>query len=135
MNRRGFSIYLTFLVTTVIFLLVTSSQEISVLTLDLSRSEAIDTIVFHGADGGLERGLAKLRKNYSDFKFSYISNLKPSRKLTVNVEAIQEGKLINLKSEAILTEGNKEVSRRTLSRLGVENSNGRNGKGRFREAI
>lgn len=135
MSRRGFSIYLTFVVTTVIFMLAASSQEITMLTLDLSRSDAIDTIVFHGADGGLERGLAKLRKNYTDFKFSYVSNLEPSRTLRVNVEAVKKGNTINLKSEAILTEGNKEVSRRTLSRLGIADSDGRNGKGRFREAI
>ena len=67
MNRKGFSIYLTFLVTTVVFLLVTGSQEISMFTLDISRSDAIDVIAFHAADGGLEIGLAKLRQKYQPF--------------------------------------------------------------------
>ena len=46
MNRQGFSLYLTFLISTVIFLLVTTSYEISKTALDLGRSEAIETQVF-----------------------------------------------------------------------------------------
>ena len=135
MNRKGFSIYLTFLVTTVVFLLVTGSQEISGITLDLSRSEAIDVIVFHAADGGLEKGLAKVRKSFKEFNQSYISELKPNRTIKVNVKATKAKKLINLYSEAILMEGNKEFSRRTISRLGITQSKGRNGCGQFTEEI
>ena len=135
MNRKGFSIYLTFLVTTVVFLLVTGSQEISVLTLDISRSDAIDVIVFHAADGGLERGLAKIRQNYKPFSYSYISELKPNRTIKVNINAKKNKNLMNIYSEAILLEGNKEVSRRTLSRLNVANKKGRNDCGRFTEEI
>lgn len=135
MNRRGFSIYLTFLVSTVVFLLVTGSQEISTITLDLSRSEAIDVIVFHAADGGLEKGLAKLRKNFKQFNHSYTSELKPNRTIKVSVKATQNKNLINLYSEAILLEGNKEVSRRTISRLGITRSKGRHGCGQFTEEI
>ncbi len=135
MNKRGFSIYLTVLVTTVVFMLVAATHDISVLSLDISRSDAIDVIAFHAADGGLERGLAKLRKSYSPFSFSYISDLKPFRSITVSVNAVKNGDSIDLTSEAILKEGNKEVSRRTLSRLGVVSDNGRSGSGRFTEAI
>lgn len=135
MNRRGFSIYLTFLVSTVVFLLVTGSQEISTITLDLSRSEAIDVIVFHAADGGLEKGLAKLRKNFKQFNHSYTSELKPNRTIKVSVKATKNKNLINLYSEAILLEGNKEVSRRTISRLGITQSKGRHGCGQFTEEI
>ena len=135
MNRRGFSIYLTFLVTTIVFLMVTGSQEISMMTLDISRSEAIDVITYHAADGGLERGLAKMNKEYKPFKFTYISNLKPNRKLTVMVSATLNNNLMNISSEAILTEGNKEVSRRILSRSGISKSNGIKGYGKFMEAI
>ena len=135
MNRKGFSIYLTFLVTTVVFLLVTGSQEISMITLDISRSDAIDVIAFHAADGGLEIGLAKLRQNYKPFSYSYISELKPNRTLKVSINAIKNNNLIDINSEAILMEGNKEVSRRTLSRIGISKSNGRNGCGKFTEEI
>ena len=143
MNRKGFSIYLTFLVTTVVFLLVTGSQEISMLRLDrfiaeqmnISRSDAIDVIAFHAADGGLEIGLAKLRQKYQPFSYSYVSELKPNRTLKVSINAIKNNNLIDINSEAILMEGNKEVSRRTLSRIGISKSNGRNGCGKFTEAI
>lgn len=135
MKKRGFSIYLTVLVTTVVFMLVSATYDISVRALDFGRSDAIDVIAFHAADGGLERGLGKLRMHYGPFNFSYISELKPSRTVTVNVNAVKQGNSINLTSEAILKEGNKEVSRRTLSRLGVVANNGRIGCGRFTEAI
>ena len=135
MNRRGFSIYLTFLVTTIVFLMVTGSQEISMLTLDISRSEAIDVITFHAADGGLERGMAKLNKAFKPFNFTYTSDLKPNRKLKVIVTATKNNSRINLSSEAILTEGNKEVSRRILSRFDITKSNGTKGYGKFMEAI
>lgn len=135
MNRRGFSIYLTFLVTTVVFILVAGSQEISVTALDLSRSDAIDVIVFHAADGGLEKGLGKIRKKFDSFKYTYVSELKPNRTIKVTLNAIKEKSLMNLYSEAILFEGNKEVSRRTVSRLGIAKNKGRDGLGKFTEAI
>ncbi|MBP5470360.1 MAG: hypothetical protein J6Z11_14075 [Candidatus Riflebacteria bacterium] len=135
MNRRGFSIYLTFLVTTVVFILVAGSQEISVTALDLSRSDAIDVIVFHAADGGLEKGLGKIRKKFDSFKYTYVSELKPNRTIKVTLNATKEKSLMNLYSEAILFEGNKEVSRRTVSRLGIAKNKGRDGLGKFTEAI
>lgn len=135
MNKKGFSIYLTFLVTTVVFLLVTGSQEISIISLDMSRSAAIDVIVFHAADGGLERGLAKLRKEFIPFNHSYVSCLKPNRTIKVTINAIKNEKTIDLLSEAILLEGNKEVSRLKVSRLGVTKAKGRDGCGKFMEAI
>ena len=134
MNRKGFSIYLTFLVTTIVFLMVTGNQEISMLTLDMSRSEAIDVITYHAADGGLERGLAKINKNSKPFSFTYTSALKPNRQLKVIVTATINNSQINLSSEAILSEGNKEVSRRILSRSGITKSNGTKGYGKFMEA-
>ena len=116
-------------------MLVTGSQEISVMTLNMSRSDAIDVIAFHAADGGLERGLAKLSKNYAPFDFSYTSELKPFRNLLINVKATKSGNLMNLSSEAILKEGDKEVSRRTLTRTGIAQSIDRSKSGRFVEAI
>ncbi len=135
MNRRGFSIYLTFLVTTVVFILVAGSQEISIQALDLSRSDVIEVIVFHAADGGLERGLGKIRKNFKPFNYTYVSELKPNRTIKVILNATKDGLLMNLHSEAILFEGNKEVSRKTISRLGIANYKGRDGLGKYTEAI
>ena len=47
----------------------------------------------------------------------------------------ENNKLMNIYSEAILMEGNKEVSRRTLTRLNIANNSGRKDCGRFTEEI
>ncbi len=134
MNRRGFSLYLTFLITTVIFLLVTTSYEISKTALDLGRSEAIETQVFHAADGGLERGLARLRKKYAPFTMNYSSVINSRRRLVINVEAVKNGNLIDLLVSALLFEGNREVAGQKLKRSEIENRSGRNGIGKLVEA-
>ncbi|MDD3145794.1 MAG: hypothetical protein PHD82_00710 [Candidatus Riflebacteria bacterium] len=134
MNRRGFSLYLTFLVTTIVFILVTGSQQISRTSLDLGRSDAIETIVFHGADGGLERGLAKLRQNFAPFSLNYSSKLGKYRELQVTIAADRVKSGISLKATAVLFEGSREVSRRSLVRSDVQNQPGRTGSGKFVEA-
>jgi len=134
MNRRGFSLYLTFLISTVIFLLVTASYEISKTALDLGRSEAIETQIFHAADGGIERGLARLRKQYAPFSMSYSSIINRRRRLVINVEAVKSGGLMDLLVSAALFEGNREVARRQLKRSGIEDLRGRNGIGKLVEA-
>ena len=134
MNRRGFSLDLTFLITTVIFLLVTTSYEISKTALDLGRSEAIETQVFHAADGGLERGLARLRKKYAPFTMNYSSVINSRRRLVINVEAVKNGNLIDLLVSALLFEGNREVAGQKLKRSEIENRSGRNGIGKLVEA-
>jgi phage I-like protein len=134
LNRRGFSLYLTFLISTVIFLLVTTSYEISRTALDLGRSEAIETQVFHAADGGIERGLTRLRKQYAPFKMSYSSIISQHRRLVIEVEAVKSGGLIDLLVSAGLFEGNREVARQHLKRSGIENLKGRNGIGKLVEA-
>lgn len=134
MNRRGFSLYLTFLVTTIVFILVTGSQEIGRITLDLGRSDAIDALVFHAADGGLERGLGRLRKNFAPFSIDYTSTLNQNRHLQVRVVAAKDGSNIDLRATAVLFEGKREISTRTLARLAVNNQPGRSGSGRFVEA-
>ncbi len=134
MKKRGFSLYLTFLISTVIFLLVVSSYEISKTALDLGRTEAIETQVFHAADGGLERGLARLRRNYEPFSMNYNSVINKYRRLVVNVEAVKNADLIDLLVSASLFEGNREISRQQLKRTRIENLKGRNGIGRLVEA-
>ena len=134
MNKRGFSLYLTFLISMVIFLLVTSSYEISKTALDLGRSEAIETQVFHAADGGIERGLARLRKKYSPFTMSYSSLINSHRRLIVSVEAIKNAEMIDLLVSASLFEGKKELTRQQLKRSGIANLKGRNGIGRLVDA-
>lgn len=134
MNKRGFSLYLTFLVTTIIFILVSGSQQISRVALDMSRSDAIETLVFHAADGGLERGLARLSRNFAPFTLNYSSKQSGNRTMQVAVTADRQKNSINIRSTAILFEGSREVSRRTLARLSVLNQRGRTGSGRFVEA-
>ncbi len=134
MSRRGFSLYLTFLVTTIVFILVTGSQQISRTALDIGRSDAIEAVVFHAADGGLERGLAKLRRKYSPFTLNYIAKLGMHRQLQLTVTGEKQKTGIDLKATAVLFEGNREVSRRSLARQAVLDQPGRSGCGRFVEA-
>lgn len=134
MNRRGFSLYLTFLVTTIIFILVTGSQQISRNALDLGRSDAIEAVVFHAADGGLERGLAKLRRKFTPFSFDYVSKHGSHRSIRVTVTATGQKTGMDIKATAALFEGSREVSRRSLARVAVLNQSGRTGSGRFVEA-
>lgn len=134
MNRHGFSLYLTFLISTVIFLLVTASYEISKTALDLGRSEAIETQIFHAADGGLERGLARLRKHYAPFSMSYSSVINRRRRMVINVQAVKTDGSIDLLVSANLFEGNRELAGRQLKRSGIKNMQGRNGIGKLVEA-
>ncbi|HNX75044.1 MAG TPA: hypothetical protein PLM07_07625 [Candidatus Rifleibacterium sp.] len=134
MNRRGFSLYLTFLVTTIVFILVTGSQQIGRTALDLGRSDAIEAVVFHAADGGLERGLAKLRRQYVPFSLNYVAKLGLYRELHVTVSGEKQKSGIDLKATAVLFEGSREVSRRSLLRNAVLDQPGRAGSGRFLEA-
>jgi Tfp pilus assembly protein PilX len=134
MNKRGFSLYLTFIVTTVVFLLVTGSYEISRIALDLARSDAAETIVFHAADGGLERGLAKLNQQFKPFRLDYTSMLDKHRRIAVNVEAVIAEGMINLHSTAVLYEGGNEIARRGLARLQISDLKGRTNIGKFVEA-
>jgi hypothetical protein len=133
-NKRGFSLYLTFLVTTVIFILVSGSYEIGRISLDLGKSSAADVLLFHAADGGLERGLARTRKNFSTFEFSYVFVPQQHRTIKVTVQATKKNDKIDLLATAILFEGNKLVAQRSLLRQGVEAKKGRNGQGNFMEA-
>jgi hypothetical protein len=134
LSKQGFSLYLTFLVTTVLFILVTSTYEISRISLDIGHSSAIDAITFHAADGGLERGLAKLRKKFKKFEFGYKFEISSSRFVEVLVKANPKGKKIDLSSTATLFEGKKAVSTRQLMRQGIIKLPGRAGSGRFLEA-
>ncbi|MDD2998570.1 MAG: hypothetical protein EOM80_02735 [Erysipelotrichia bacterium] len=133
MNRRGFSLYLTFLVTTVVFILVSGSQEISRIVLDTAKSEASETIAFHAADGGLERGLAQLRQSFAPFLINYKSPLGPYRHIITRVEAKTHGQFIDLRATSDLYEGNRLISTRTLARIEIRNQTGRSGSGKFVE--
>ncbi|GAB4273982.1 MAG: hypothetical protein Kow0029_14010 [Candidatus Rifleibacteriota bacterium] len=133
-KRKGFSLYLTFLVTTVIFILVSASYEVSRISLDIGRSSAVDAILFHAADGGLERGIAQLRNSYKPFSFKYKSKLNNNRIVEVEIVASRHNKCIDLISTATLYEGAKKVAARKLLRKQIENKPGRTGTGQFTEA-
>ena len=118
-QRSGFSLYLTFLITTVLFILVSATYEIAKFSMDLGRSTALEVTSFHAADGGLERGLAHLSRNFAPFKLSYISKLTKYRKVEILVKGIRSGKKMNLESKAIVYDGNKETTSRTLYRKNI----------------
>lgn len=134
MNRSGFSLYLTFLITSVVFILVSSSYEVSKISLDLGRSAILETIAFHAADGGLERGLGKLNHEIKPFSMKYKTQLSEYRTVEVSVEAEAKNGMIDLRATAVLFEGNREIARRSLSRLQISRIKGRAGIGKFVEA-
>ena len=133
-NKKGFTIYLTFLVATTVFMLVIGTYETGRITLDISRSNALETLAFHSADGGLERAIGKLRSNFEPFELQYVSQLSEHRKISVSVFATLEKDSINITSTAIVFEGEKKVALRTLKRIGLKNAVGRESIGNFMEA-
>ncbi len=132
--RGGFALYLAFLVTSVLFFLVLGGQDVARLTLDLGRSAALEVIGFQAADGGLERGLARLRKGFRPFAWSYVSPLGRFRQVQVEVAARPAREGLDLIATATIFEGGRPVARRRLERQGVQKRPGRTGTGRFLEA-
>ena len=141
-RRKGFALYLAFVVTTVLFFMALGSLDLSKTAIDLSRSTVLDTVSFHSADGGLEIGLARLRKKFVPFRVYYSSVLQPGRAVHVEIEAKNtRGKMspppeiLDLSSEATVFEGNKLVARRKLFRSGIADGAGRKNCGIFSEGI
>ncbi|MDD3000303.1 MAG: hypothetical protein PHF29_00935 [Candidatus Riflebacteria bacterium] len=136
MNRQGFALYLTFLVTTVVFMLVTAGQTISRLSLDMGRTDVLETIVFHAADGALEKGIAHLRGKFQPFDLAYEGKLDNNRDLKISLAAKHENpnnKVLTLRCNVSLFEGNTLLIKKTYMRSNIENQSGRNGIGRFME--
>jgi len=134
-TRRGFVLYIAFVVSSVLLFLVLGSQDIVRLGLDMGRSAALETVGFHAADGGLERGLARLSSQPAPFRFAYRSKLGPHRIVDVEVAATRtlNGRF-DLQSAATVRDGGREVARKRLSRRGVSRQGGRLSRGRFEEA-
>jgi len=133
-NRHGFMLYLAFLVTSVLFFLILAGQDVSRLSLDIGRSTLLETAGFQAADGGLERGLARLRRSFAPFAISYESPLGGRRLVRVEVAGLVDKPGIDLVATATILEGGRAVSVRCLSRRGVRKCQGREGTGRFLEA-
>jgi hypothetical protein len=136
MNKKGFTLYLTFVITTLVFILATSSQSLSRLSLDIGRSSMLETLAFHTADGGLEKGLAMLRNSFNPINFSYEYILSANRKLKVEVSTLQSAintSSIDLHSKVQLFEGDKLVLSKTYARNNITQELGRNGIGHFME--
>lgn len=134
-SRRGFVLYIAFVVASVLLLLVLSGQEIVRFSLDMGRSAALETTGFHAADGGLERGLAKLSARAAPFKFAYRTKLGEHRSVDVEVEATRKAKgRFDLQAAAVVRDGGREVARRRLSRRDVCRQSGNLSRGRFEEA-
>jgi len=131
--RGGFALFLAFVVTTVLFFMAVGGIDLAKSAVDMSRSSILDTVSFHSADGGLEIGLARLRKAFAPFKFEYSSFLGTAREVRVKIEAVPvEGKM-NLFSIATVFEGKKAVASKKLSRKGIADSPGRLDCGTFSE--
>ncbi len=134
-SRRGFILYITFVVTSVLLLLVLGGQEIVRFSLDMGRSAALETVAFHAADGGLERGLARFSAHAGVFRFVYESRLDAHRTVTVEVEARRTANNTYLLSSADgVRDGGREVARRRLVRRDVSRTGGNLVRGRFEEA-
>lgn len=132
-NHRGFTLYLAFLVTTVLFLLVLGSSQVARASLDLGRSSLLETIAFHAADGGLERGLAKISATGRPETFSYEIAFEGSRKALVRVDIRKAKSALDLTAEASIIEGSKLVARKALARRGIKRTPGHRSEGRFLE--
>lgn len=132
-RKKGFSLFLTFLVSSVVFMLVGASQNIARLSMSSGRAEMIECIAFHAAEGGLERGLAKLRTNFAPFEFKYDEQIVGTRTVSTMVSAVKNNNSINLKSESSIIEAGKLLTKKVLFRNGIENSSGRNRIGLFTE--
>jgi hypothetical protein len=135
MNKKGFTLYLTFVITTLVFMLTTSSQSISRISMDMGRSNMLETLAFHAADGGLEKGLAQLRHGFAPFEFAYNYVLSGNRKLRVEVKALQAENPLNidLHSKVHLFEGENLLLSKTYARNNITKELGRNGIGHFME--
>ncbi len=134
-TRRGFVLYIAFVVSSVLLFLVLGSQDIVRLGLDMGRSAALETVGFHAADGGLERGLARLSALPAPFRFAYRAKLGEYRTVDVEVAATRTSKgRFDLESAATVRDGGREVARRRLSRRDVSRLGGRLSRGRFEEA-
>ncbi len=134
LSRNGFSLYLTFLITTVLFILVSATYEIATFSMDLGRSTSLDVASFHAADGGLERGLARLYKKFQPFQLSYSTDLSRYRKVVVQVVGRKVGKDMTVESAATVFDGKKAVTTRRLLRKEVKKLLGRSNSGYFLEA-
>lgn len=118
-NRRGFALYFTFVVTSVLFFLNLGGFNVVLSSMDMSRSCLLETISFHSADGGLEVGLARVKKYFSPFKTTFRRRISLNRDVEVVVYGEKDGSNIDIYSTANVFEGNKLVATRKLSRRNV----------------
>ena len=131
--QNGFTVFLAVLVTTILFFLVMGSRQIALSALDLGRSAALESVAFQAADGGLERGLGKLRRTFHSFEQVYFSDLSPHRRVEVAVRAVANGKSMDLLATATVLDGGRSVAIRCLSRRGISHAKGRKESGMFLE--
>lgn len=135
MNKKGFAVYLTLVVVSVVFMLVASGLGIAKSSVDIGISHALSTQAFHAADGGIERGLGRLRAAFEPFEFGYSCNLGKNRTLEVNVSASKTAGGMSLTATANIKEGGKGVAMCSLSRGEVKNLPGRAGIGNLTKGL
>jgi hypothetical protein len=132
-RRQGFALYLVFVVTTVLFFLALGSLDMARAAVDMGRSGTLDVVGFHAADGGLEVGLSRLRKNFVPFTMQYVTNPEPHREVLVFLQAEPGKDGITLSSQVDIREGKMCVARRRLVRQGITKELGRGHDGVFME--
>lgn len=134
--RRGFVLYLAFVVTTVLFFLVMASYSLAMFSLDNARSVRFDAVMFHAADGGLERGVALLRRHYSPFTLKYAFDPGMNSRGEIELTAEKNGSgTIDLSAFACIFEGSRKVAEKHLKRSSISDLQGRTGLGSFAEGI
>ena len=132
-SRGGFTVFLALMVTTLLLYLVFGARTIARAGLDLGRSAALESVAFQAADGGLERGLGKLKTRFQPCSFSYTSLLTPTRAVMVQVDARGTGQRLVLTASATVLDAGRPVAVRCLSRKGVTLASGQQGFGTFLE--
>lgn len=122
-SRAGFALYLAVLVTTVLFFLALGAQDVGRLLAFAGREEALAVLAFHAADGGLERGLARLSVAPPPLALTYSVRLSPHRTCRVEVAAAPAGPAApgrcDLLATATVLEGNHPLACRRLARRAV----------------
>ncbi|MBF0545273.1 MAG: hypothetical protein HQM08_12615 [Candidatus Riflebacteria bacterium] len=132
-RKSGFALFLAFSILVGVTFLAFGALEFSSIGLDSGRSVLLETICFQSADGGLERGLAKLRAHFKPFTFEYKISISQYMMILVKVKAENKSEGIDLHSEAIVMERGNIKALKRLSRVDVKNANGREKCGRFLE--
>lgn len=118
-TTRGFALYLVMLVTAVLFFLTLGAQDVTRLFTQSSRSSAFDTIAWHAADGGIERGRGQLALGIEKVALDYSWRIGDHQRCRVMVTSRhQAGASRQILATATVLEGDRVLAERFMSRPG-----------------